>query len=415
MNKPTIKFPIIKCKKLSISLEGEYFFGESQRRIIGEWEISVKDDKIYFENNVELILGDKSVVLSPLFKKGCSFLINSDGINDSDNIYSGGIYIEQQEEYIYLINDVDIEFYIRSVLSCWFPNNKEIDFLKVQAVILRNNAIQFNKSKLTDNIEKFDAVLTQKQHTESLYDTSVSNIPMMYYGLPKVSNACVVEAVSDTKGMVLVNNDYLSEIQQSFCCGGVTEIKDSGSSNQFKRVFDSDLKSNIDLTQNQSFEHWIYHPVDSYCNIDDVGIYDQLFISNETENFMIYRWNKVFKKIELSSLLRNKFNINIGHLKEIEVVERGISGSVKWLRFIGSKGEVDLKNGGVKMFVDLLKFQSEAFIVDANMDNFTFNGAGSGEGVGLCQLGAMNMASKGKSMNEIFEHYFPDSYIEKQY
>ncbi len=415
MNKPTIKFPIIKCKKLSVLLEGEYFFGESQRRINGEWEVSIKDDKIYFENNVELLLGDKSVVLSPLFPKGCSFFINSDGINEGDNIYYGGISVVHQEEYLYLINDVDIEFYIRSVLSYWFPDNKEIDFLKVQAVILRNNAIQFYMSKLTDNISKIDAVLTQKKHMESLYDTSVSNIPMMYYGLPKSSNTCVVEAVSDTKGMVLVNNDRLSDVQQTFCCGGVTEIKDSGSSNQFKRVFDSNLKSNIDLTQNQSFEHWIYHPVDSYCNIDDVGIYDQLYNSKKAKSFMIYRWNRVFKRTELSSLLQNKFKIRIGRLQDIKVKERGISGSVKWLRFIGSQGEVDLKNGDVKMFVELFKFQSEAFIVDVNMDNFTFNGAGSGKGEGLCQLGAMNMALNGKSMNEILEHYFPDSYIEKQY
>ena len=47
--------------------------------------------------------------------------------------------------------------------------------------------------------------------------------------------------------------------------------------------------------------------------------------------------------------------------------------------------------------------------------SFLLRGAGWGHGVGLCQIGAAVMASKGYEHTEILNHYFIDASIEKRY
>jgi SpoIID/LytB domain protein len=58
---------------------------------------------------------------------------------------------------------------------------------------------------------------------------------------------------------------------------------------------------------------------------------------------------------------------------------------------------------------------SSAFIVTVEGDRVIFHGAGWGHGVGLCQIGAALMATKGFSAEEILKHYFRGVEIKKIY
>jgi SpoIID/LytB domain protein len=53
--------------------------------------------------------------------------------------------------------------------------------------------------------------------------------------------------------------------------------------------------------------------------------------------------------------------------------------------------------------------------VKVEADRFIFHGAGWGHGVGLCQIGAAVMASRGFSAEEILKHYFQGVEIKKIY
>jgi SpoIID/LytB domain protein len=46
---------------------------------------------------------------------------------------------------------------------------------------------------------------------------------------------------------------------------------------------------------------------------------------------------------------------------------------------------------------------------------FILHGAGWGHGVGLCQIGAAVMGSKGYSYQEILLHYFRGAALDKRY
>ena len=57
--------------------------------------------------------------------------------------------------------------------------------------------------------------------------------------------------------------------------------------------------------------------------------------------------------------------------------------------------------------------KSSAFDVRFEGNEIILEGHGWGHGVGLCQIGAAVMASKGYSYKEILNHYYPEAVIER--
>lgn len=58
---------------------------------------------------------------------------------------------------------------------------------------------------------------------------------------------------------------------------------------------------------------------------------------------------------------------------------------------------------------------SSAFVVTEKEGRFLFQGAGWGHGVGLCQIGAAVMATRGFSAEAILRHYFSGVALTKIY
>jgi SpoIID/LytB domain protein len=64
---------------------------------------------------------------------------------------------------------------------------------------------------------------------------------------------------------------------------------------------------------------------------------------------------------------------------------------------------------------------SSAFVVSVEFsttglpEKFILHGAGWGHGVGLCQIGAAVMATKGFAAEEILTHYFRGACLKKLY
>ncbi len=58
---------------------------------------------------------------------------------------------------------------------------------------------------------------------------------------------------------------------------------------------------------------------------------------------------------------------------------------------------------------------SNNFIMTAKKDEFIVHGAGNGHGVGLCQLGALELAKRGYDYRQILSYYFPRHKLKKAY
>jgi len=55
---------------------------------------------------------------------------------------------------------------------------------------------------------------------------------------------------------------------------------------------------------------------------------------------------------------------------------------------------------------------SSCFHPEISGDEVIFHGAGWGHGVGMCQMGALNMALNSRNHQEILQHYYPGTQLE---
>ncbi|MBR6926642.1 MAG: hypothetical protein IKH52_05485, partial [Bacteroidaceae bacterium] len=133
-----------------------------------------------------------------------------------------------------------------------------------------------------------------------------------------------------------------------------------------------------------------------------------------------YRWEVVISQDELQALLQKKRGEDYGEIKALEPVERGTGGRIKRLRIVGTKRtQVIGKELEIRRSLSETHLLSAAFIVTPEYEGdntnsparFRLQGAGWGHGVGLCQIGAANMAAQGYPYTDILLHYYRGAHI----
>jgi hypothetical protein len=93
----------------------------------------------------------------------------------------------------------------------------------------------------------------------------------------------------------------------------------------------------------------------------------------------------------------------------LEVLSRGVSGRVGALRLFGSGGRtVDIEGLAVRWTLDLpdTRFTARRATAEDGREGWLFVGSGWGHGVGMCQIGSVNLAGRGLGYREILEHYY---------
>lgn len=132
-----------------------------------------------------------------------------------------------------------------------------------------------------------------------------------------------------------------------------------------------------------------------------------------------FRWKKSVNVDAVHTWLKNNGK-DVGRVRDVRVLSRGISGRVKQLEITGDKGKttVERELNARRMF-DGLRSGLFEMTVQKNSAGFAttfdFEGAGFGHGVGMCQTGAMGLASQGKSFAEILQHYYSGITVERLY
>jgi SpoIID/LytB domain protein len=142
----------------------------------------------------------------------------------------------------------------------------------------------------------------------------------------------------------------------------------------------------------------------------------------DQETLDFYRWQIIYKRQELEEIIRKKSGIDFGTLQNLIPLERGPSGRIYKLKIEGSKRTVIVgKELEIRRWLSESHLLSSAFVVsmksmaDGSVESFTLTGGGWGHGVGLCQIGAAVMATKGFKAEEILAHYFTNASLQKLY
>jgi SpoIID/LytB domain protein len=195
-------------------------------------------------------------------------------------------------------------------------------------------------------------------------------------------------------------------------CGGHTEHNDNVWSSKPEKALrgTSDLFSNAEsfsspLRESQ-LSRWLRTVPKAYCADPRAG---------SSQNF---RWEAVFTAKEMNALVK-KYR-NIGAIRDIKVLKRGVSGRALRVKVLGTRSSfVIYKELEIRRVLGRLK--STMFVLEIMRDKggapntFVFRGGGWGHGVGLCQAGAEGMALRGHSYEAILTHYFSGAEIEELY
>ena len=148
-----------------------------------------------------------------------------------------------------------------------------------------------------------------------------------------------------------------------------------------------------------------------FCATQDKEILGQVLNNYDQETVDFYRWTQEYDRDELAGLIKRRSGISIGQLIALEPLERGASGRITRLKIIGSKCTLVVgKELEIRRILSESHLKSSAFEVSCiGSDRIRLDGRGWGHGVGLCQIGAAVMASKGYTYKQILEHYYPAS------
>ncbi|HYP04413.1 MAG TPA: SpoIID/LytB domain-containing protein [Cyanobium sp.] len=118
-----------------------------------------------------------------------------------------------------------------------------------------------------------------------------------------------------------------------------------------------------------------------------------------------FRWQRLLTAAQIRRAL-GKEAASVGEPKALKVLERGASGRVLALEIQGSTGSRVLRLDAIRR--TLRQLPSTLFTVKpAGVGAWQVQGGGFGHGAGLSQAGAIDLAGRGWSTEQILQHYYP--------
>ncbi|MHB2150259.1 SpoIID/LytB domain-containing protein [Calditrichota bacterium LG25] len=331
--------------------------------------------KFYSDNRLFVFNSNATVILTPENAQDSHFEFHN-------NWYKGKIILMlDDQQNILLINQIDLEEYLKTVLVGEMPSNKDSYFeaLKAQAICARTYALKRMKKNADKPFHVYSDVRDQ------------------VYASLKRQTRLASAAVQATRGVVLMYKDRFARTYFHSTCGGMLE--------DITNYWGGDsipyLKSRKDIVGHQ-------------------------FACQPSPHF---RWQKTFSFKQIDSLFQIKFHKpgmpsnpqdTIALHLTLKVLQRTSSGRVKSLEISYADTSVVLNNFSIRKFFSLpgkgalpsLLFKMQA----VNDSTLLISGAGYGHGVGMCQWGALNMSEQGfKYYDILVNQYFPGTYLKEIY
>jgi SpoIID/LytB domain protein len=211
-------------------------------------------------------------------------------------------------------------------------------------------------------------------------------------------------AVEATRGMVLLRDGGgLVDIRYSASCGGHSEDNDAiwggdpdpslrgrsdGASGGMSRITDANIGAFLDGES------------DAWCNRAKLGKSK-------------FRWTEKLTQQELTARVASEYP-QIGRVQKLVAKRRGVSGRIGVLAIEGDKAAVEV-SGDLHIRRLLGGLKSTLFEIEHQGTSFVIRGAGYGHGVGMCQMGAIGMATAGKPYAQILGHYYRGSHLHRLY
>ncbi len=322
-----------------------------------------------------------------------------------------------------LINRIGLEEYLKSVISSEMSATSSLELLKAHAVISRSWVLAQMRSTRSrackgtavgepqgaDRLQWFD------RDDHQGFDVCSDDHCQRYQGLTRQTSPAVNDAVEATRGEVLMTSEgEIADARFSKCCGGAFEVFENCWEPRHHSYLVAGADAPVDtllpdLTDETAASRWILTRPAAYCNCEDSDVLSQVlndFDRETTPDF--YRWEVSYGVDELSELIARRSGLDFGTIEALTPKARGTSGRITRLEIRGSRLTMIVgKELLIRRWLSETHLRSSAFVVERRDSAFVLRGAGWGHGVGLCQIGAAMMASRGVDYRTILRHYFP--------
>ena len=441
----TIRVGIYTRKEIRAVFHGEYRHGEEV--ISGEKEICEAGWYIPMSEDCSFSLMEVTIGIDFHWER-----------NETQTFKGSLEVIKAKNGELTAVNVLDIEDYLQSVISSEMSATSHMELLKAHAVISRSWALckiqrSLQASAFACQESEGKRICWYGSEPHEGFDVCADDHCQRYQGLRAKDHKNAIKAVQETKGEVLcqlgVRSEELGVKEYEICdarfykcCGGVTEefetcwedthfdylvkvedfpkerrndlTTEENANRALRQCFDKaqqPAQGQINLTTEEGAREWIMSSPEAFCNTNDKKILSQVLNDYDQETIDFYRWKVVYSQDELTALVA-RYAPQLGKIIDLIPLKRGVSGRIYELKIAGENGDIIIgKELEIRKWLSNSHLYSSAFVVEKNGDTFTLYGAGWGHGVGLCQIGAAVMATKGYTYKEILAHYYPNTEI----
>ncbi|MBP5344647.1 MAG: DUF4922 domain-containing protein [Bacteroidales bacterium] len=337
-----------------------------------------------------------------------------------DQTFQGSLQVIAREGTLHAINIVPVEEYLKSVISSEMSATNNLQLLKTHAIISRSWVLRqiggkSKEERVKGNVEcsvgeSKDTYLRIWDHSDhTLYDVCADDHCQRYQGITRQVSPLVAQAIDETRGMVLVDeNGEICDARFSKCCGGKSEL--------FSTCW-----------QDEDF-HYLQPVDDPWCDTKDEKVLRLVLNDYDQRTLDFHDWTVAYDQQALTDLINRRMSAEYPDFQPLDLVndlvpvKRGPSGRIYELQIVARNRTITL---GKELLIR--KALSESHLYSSDFDvrretepatgrtTFTLTGRGWGHGVGLCQIGAANMSQHGFDYEQILTHYFVGAKIEKRY
>ena len=442
-SEPHLRIGIMYQSEIIFRLNETYLLSPNGVPFEGIQKVNYRDGKIWL--NDELI-DEETLLFEPVRYHEASFELNDVTIGiqfhwerKEDQTFKGSLEFIIEDEKLTAINILPLEDYLVSVISSEMSATSNMELLKAHAIISRSWMLaQTQKGELikqsgktyqsiSETPEEYIRWYDREDHLN--FDVCADDHCQRYQGITRQSTQIVEQAVAETRGMLLMNNDQICDARFSKSCGGISETFENVWEPEVHPYLQSIIDNpslpegyHTDLTNEDAAQKWIRNEPEAFCNTHDKEVLSQVLNDYDQETTDFYRWKLTYQQADLAELIARKSGRDFGAILDLIPVERGLSGRLKKLKIVGSKLTLTIgKELEIRKTLSESHLYSSAFVVDKQNitdgipDEFILTGAGWGHGVGLCQIGAAMMGAKGYKYDQILLHYFRGASISKEY
>ena len=354
--------------------------------------------------------------------------------------FRGELELVKRAGKVLVINRLPLEWYLESVISSEMSPEAPLEFLKAHAVISRSWAMRIltrqgncvgapHVAHGQQGDELSEGLVWYDNEGHEGFDVCADDHCQRYQGIGRVNEAAV-RAVRETAGEVLTWDGEICDARFSKCCGGRMELFSTcwqdrdypylrADADPFCGRAYNEVKRSTKLNEGAlstfSFQH---------------SALTQRILNRWDRGTEFYRWRVEYTDEELGEIVKEKLGEDLGRIRALEALDRGPSGRIWRLRIVGEKGErIVGKELEIRRVLSRSHLYSSAFSVttrrffnesdeknetDEKSLRFVLEGKGWGHGVGLCQIGAAEMAAEGYGYRAILAHYYPGAKLERR-